>query len=334
MKEIYLFLTESCPNRCKYCYIKYKNTSMTKEDIDKYIEKYKPDRVIFFGGEPLDRLDLLEYTVMKYWKKIKFQVVSSTCSNFEEFLAFNKEYPLDEVQLSWDGFTDSRVDQHGKSVADKVYNNILHASDMGLKFDVKTVVNNENIKDLSKIHDLFKSWLKKGINGQFVIAHGENYSDEFYSELEKQLPYTFDLDKMYFEHMNKINAYLIRDEFCSCDIGKYITVDPMGNENYCTALSQYDIDLGFQKIQTRCKNEKCQNCEYYFLCDGGCRFERYVKFKDKWEYNYLPETCKIVKIYYDTIKNFIDGLSVDERNILASELMKYKKFVYDRYEIV
>lgn len=332
-KELYLFLTEECPNRCKYCYIKWRPETMTEEDIDKHISYYKPTRVIFFGGEPLERLDLLEYTVKKYWKQMKFQVVTSTCSNFKEFLEFNKKYPLDEVQLSWDGFTDSRIDKYGNSVANKVYNNILYAASEGLKCDVKTVINNENIYDLCKLHDLFKSWLSIGVNGEFVIAHGENYSEDFYTELEKQLPYTFDLDKLYMEHMNKINAYLVQDDFCSCDIGKYTIVDPKGEENICTALSQYHINLGNQKSQERCKNEDCQKCKYSYLCDGGCRFERYVKFKDKWEYNYLPCTCRIVKIYAKTIENFLNSLSDKDMERLLQNITRYKKWVYKRYNI-
>lgn len=330
-EELYLFLTETCPNRCKYCYIKYKDEAMNEQDIDKYLAHYNPQRVIFFGGEPLDRLDLLEYTVMKYYGKIKFQVVTSTCSNFREFLDFNKKYPLDEIQLSWDGWSDSRVDQHGKSIADKVYDNILYAASTGLKFDVKTVINNENIQDLLELHSLFKDWIKLGINGQFVIAHGENYTENFYTELDRQLPLTFDLDKMYHEHMNKLNAYLIRDDYATCDVGKYTTVDPRGNENYCTALSQFDIDLGFQKIQERCKHSDCQNCEHYYMCNGGCVFERYVKYKDKWQYNYLPATCKITKTWIKSIEYFLNSLSQDETNILIDMVYRYKDFIHKRY---
>lgn len=332
-KELYLFLTERCPNRCKYCYINYRNANMTEEDIDHYIAQYQPTRIIFFGGEPLERLDLMEYTVKKYFGKIKFQVVTSTCSNFKEFLSFNKEYPLNEVQLSWDGFTDSRVDQQGHSIAEKVYNNILYAMEQGLVFDIKTVVNNENIYDLSKLHDLFKRWKKEktGANGQFVIAHGENYSEDFYKELKRQLPYTFDLDpRLYVEHMNKVISYLTQDEYCTCNIGKYTIIDPDGKENICTALSQYNINLGREKSQKRCTHPDCQKCKYFYLCDGGCRFERYLKFKDRWESNYLPCTCRIVKIYADTIKNFLDSLSPFDEQKLIWQIESYKRWVYDR----
>src|SRR5574344_1644717 len=141
-RELYLLLTEACPNRCEYCYIRDRSnpSSMSMKDIDKYIAKYNPTRILFFGGEPLVRLDLIRDTVMKYYGKIKFQVVTSTSVNFKEFLAFNEKYPLDEIQLSWDGFNDNRIDAFGKRICDKTYENIIYAINNKLKFDIKTVI--------------------------------------------------------------------------------------------------------------------------------------------------------------------------------------------------
>ena len=85
-REYFFFLTNNCPNRCKYCYIDFHSKDMTTEQIDKYMEELKPSRIIFFGGEPLLRLDLIEYTVKKYYGKCKFQVVTSTMANFKDLL--------------------------------------------------------------------------------------------------------------------------------------------------------------------------------------------------------------------------------------------------------
>ena len=52
-KEIYLMLTEACPNRCEYCYIKGRDNpaTMTFEQIDQIIQTEKPSRILFFGGD-------------------------------------------------------------------------------------------------------------------------------------------------------------------------------------------------------------------------------------------------------------------------------------------
>lgn len=332
--EYFFFLTLNCPNRCKYCYIDYNDTGMTKDDIDKYIAKYSPSRIIFFGGEPLLKLDLIEYTVKKYYGKMKFQVVTSTMVNFKEFINFHKEYPLNEVQLSWDGFTNSRVDIAGRSIEDRVYQNILYAISRGVHFDIKTVINNENISQLTQIHKMFKSFKKRHANGEFVIAHGENYSEEFYKELDKQLINTFDLDKMYVEHLNKICAYLNNDRnFCSCDIGKYNTITPNGHVNNCTIMSQYNLRLDDTKSQHRCLHPDCIKCPYGSICDGGCRYERWVKYKDDWDKNYLDCTCKIVKIYANTIQRFLDSLSEEDTNRLIEIMTAYKKWQYKNHNM-
>ena len=321
--ELYLLLTEACPNRCEYCYIKNRDnpSSMSLELIDEKIAKYNPTRILFFGGEPLVRLDLMKEVVKKYYGKIKFQVVTSTSVNFEEFMDFNEQYPFNEVQLSWDGFGSTRVDTGGNSISETVYANILKAMERKLVFDVKCVISNENIHIMEDIHKIFLGWkysTNKRVSGQFVIAHRDYYSEDFYDKLREQLPKTFDIKKLYTDHLNKIIAYVNHDkQFASCNIGKYITIDPYGGESVCTALSQERKKFDIEEVQQPCTHPDCLKCEYSYLCDGGCRYERYNKYGDAWKENYLESTCKVMKIYADTVKNFIDNLDY-----------------YDKYSIV
>lgn len=332
--ELYLLLTEACPNRCEYCYIRNRAnpSSMSIELIDEKIEKYKPQRILFFGGEPLVRLDLMKEVVKKYYGKIKFQVVTSTSINFKEFIEFNKEYPLNEIQLSWDGFNSNRVDTTGASIAAEVYRNIEYAISCGLKFDIKTVISNNNVQYMYDIHKKFKELKEYGVSGQFVIAHRDLYTQDFYDELSKQLPLTMDLNKMYSDHLNKIIAYINADKtFASCDIGKYITIDPYGNESLCTALSQERKDFDFQSVQESCKHEDCIKCEHSRLCDGGCRYERYNQYGDDWQSHYLKSTCKVVNIYANTIQKFLQDLSVNDRYRLQHIILSYKSYLGNYY---
>lgn len=332
-KEVYLFLTNQCPNRCEYCYIDYNNTHMTKEDIDKYMNKYKPKRVIFFGGEPLLELDLIKYTVEKYESSCIFQIVTSTrpSNKWKEFLEFYKTHKI-ELQVSWDGFTDSRVDINGHSIANEVKDNITYAISKGIKFDIKTVVNNYNIKDLTKIHNLFCRLDKEfGINGQIVIAHGEDYTEEFYNELDKQLINLFDHNHLYTMILNYIINIIDDSPSCFCDIGKYITVSPTGVENVCTALSQYQYPIDLQKSQERCTSPDCINCKYSSICDGGCRYERYILYGDEWKSKHQECTCKIMEIIYNTVQKYLSSLTIEDKKKLMNDIMRYKKWIYNKY---
>lgn len=334
-REIYLMITELCPNRCEYCYIRNRANPKTisMDTVDKVIKKYNPNRVILFGGEPLADFDMYKAIVKKYFGQFKMQVVTSTSVNFKEFLEFNKKYPLNEVQLSWDGFNHNRLNAGKEDTSLKTFNNILHAMHEGLKFDIKAVISNHNVHQLVSLHEMFKAFQPHGISGQFVIAHRDEYTDHFYRLLEKNLLYTFDLDKMYSDHLNKIIAYLNRDNgFSSCDGGNYIVIDPDGRESCCTAISQEkSLVISPDEIKRPCLDPDCKNCKYAYLCDGGCRYERYNAFGYEWQYHKLESTCKVVRIYNETIKKWIGSLDVFERKRLLDTIQRYKNYLHNYY---
>lgn len=333
-KEIYLFLTNQCPNRCHYCYIKYNNDCLTEKDIDECIEQNKPDRIVFFGGEPLMRLDLMEYTLEKYHDQMNFQVITSSMANWKEFIKFQKKWHI-ELQISWDGFKDSRVDTSGRSIADRVLNNINYAISEGLDhFDIKTVINNANVKDIPRLNKLFHRLDKEfHINGQYCIARGEDHDDQWFKDLEENLYCTFEgtLEHPYTENLNKIMAYINRAPMQSCAAGKeqsYLTDKTMSS---CTSIAFTEQKYeDFDKIQKRCTSKDCQieNCKYFYLCDGGCRYERMLKFDDKWLDNYLPETCKLMKVYDNLITKYLASLNHEELAELYKIIMRYKNWLY------
>lgn len=333
-KEIYLFLTNQCPNRCHYCYIKYNNDCLTEKDIDECIEQNKPNRVVFFGGEPLMRLDLMEYTLEKYHDQMNFQVITSSMANWKEFIKFQKKWHI-ELQISWDGFKDSRVDTSGRSIADRVLNNINYAISEGLDhFDIKTVINNANVKDIPRLNKLFHRLDREfHINGQYCIARGEDHDDQWFKDLEENLYCTFEgtLEHPYTENLNKIMAYINRAPMQSCAAGKeqsYLTDKTMSS---CTSIAFTEQKYeDFDKIQKRCTSKDCQieNCKYFYLCDGGCRYERMLKFGDKWLDNYLPETCKLMKVYDNLITKYLASLNHEELAELYKIIMRYKNWLY------
>src|SRR5574344_948501 len=194
-KELYLMLTTDCPNRCKYCYIKHDNrkSNMTSKEAILYIEKYKPDRVIMFGGEPLLKLDVIKDIYGMYSDTVftpKFQIVTSTSINFKEFIDFQLETNMfSEIQLSWDGINGDRISTTNKDTGNNTFDNIKYAQSMGVPFDIKCVISEGNIDNLEYIHNTFLDFYrnKQKISGQFVIAHRDYYSEEFFTKLAKSL---------------------------------------------------------------------------------------------------------------------------------------------------
>ena len=334
-KEMYLMLTELCPNRCEYCYIKDRANPKTisMETVKNVITKHDPNRIILFGGEPLADFRRYSEVVTTYYGTRKLQVVTSTSANFKEFLNFNKIFPLDEVQISWDGFNKNRLNAGKKDTSYATFDNIEYAIKRGLKFDIKAVISNNNIKQITELHTIFKQLKPYGVSGQFVIAHRDLYTESFYTGLKENLIKTFDLDKMYTDHLNKIIAYLNQDKsYSSCDGGKYVVIDPDGRESCCTALSQEkNLVITSDEIQKPSLDPDCKDCKYSYLCDGGCRYERYNAYGADWQKHKLESTCMMMKIYDETISEWLQSLKPAETKKLFEIIKSYKSYLRGYY---
>lgn len=331
-KAIYFMMTKFCPNRCKYCYIndKDKNISISTDLIEQKIKELKPIRIIFFGGEPLVELDKIEYIYNKYKDNLKMEVVTSTSANYKDFInrIYNKVNPNQfTLQLSWDGFDNNRIDYLGNNISKNVYNNILWSFDnCKHKFDIKCVISEDNVKNLLNIHNQFLEWHDKA-SGQFVVAHRTDSTNVFFESLENNLIKTFTLKHLYSLHMNLLIQYLNKDSNTgSCDIGKYIVIDVNGKKSYCTALSQEDFIFNENELQKRCLSKDCQNCKLSYLCDGGCRYERYKIFGNKWNEKHLNETCKLMRIYEKCCIEWWDNSSLDIKEKILKEIKRYYNY--------
>jgi radical SAM protein with 4Fe4S-binding SPASM domain len=304
---------------------------MTIETVDKIIKEYDPKRIIFFGGEPLVEINLMEQILQKYYGTRKFQIVTSGLVNYEKFiLDINSKYPFNEIQISWDGIDNtSRISADGVNRQDEIYNKILWTIDQGVKFDVKCVLNNLNIHNMYETCKEFNRLASKGVSGEFVIAHRENFSEEFFEQFEKQLPLCLELqDHMSMEFLNKIMMVIWKDTNTkSCDAGHYHVFRPNGELSHCTILSQFpDYNLTDDELAVRCKHKDCQNCEIAFMCDGGCRYERVVTFGDKWKENYCSHTCRVNKIYYNVISKWLNDMNNSKRWELNDLLLRYSNY--------
>lgn len=336
-------LTTACPNRCKYCYIKDKGVVnfMSMDTLLSSIDSYKPDRIIFFGGEPLLELDKIKYVTDKLYGKTKLQVVTSTSANFKEFISdvYAKTEPgLFDLQVSWDGPDTNRINFKGENIAGKVHENIMMAADMlnyKRGFDVKCVISEDNVKSLTWLHNVFKyAFHSSGISGQFVIAHRTDATDEFFDTLESQLIKTFSLTHAYSMHLRMLMAHIYKDKsFKSCDVGKYTVIDPQGRESYCTALSQEGLNFSPNVLQEECYCEDCKNCRLAHLCDGGCRYERYKIFGAEWQNNHLKSTCRMVEIWEKCLIKWWDKSDQYKKRLIMDKINAYRHHLEEYYKV-
>lgn len=136
--------TEQCNFRCKYCYESFEKGKMTMEN-QKSLLKYIQNRlanssglnISWFGGEPLEALDVIEY-IMKNVKRMcdnrKIIYTSHMTTNAYGLDAetFDKLYKFKiyEYQITLDGLKEQhdiqRVKIDGSGTHDKIIENLVH----------------------------------------------------------------------------------------------------------------------------------------------------------------------------------------------------------------
>ncbi|MDR3563334.1 MAG: radical SAM protein [Negativicutes bacterium] len=333
-REAYLMLTEFCPNRCDYCYIKAKDSraAMSMATVDAIMAEHKPWRVVFFGGEPLVELDLMEEILAKYHGRCRFQLVTSAMVNYERFISkVHRRYPLDEIQVSWDGVGNaSRLSADGVNRQDEVYRKILWTAAQGVGIDVKCVLNNLNIYSMYDTYREFRRLESLGIRGEFVVAHREEISEDFFREFERQLPLCLDpAGRISVEFLNRILNVIQRSRtVASCDAGQYLVFRPDGGLSHCTILSQYyPRAFSAGELVAPCTHPDCAACELAILCDGGCRYERVAVYGEGWRENYCPHTCRLNRIYHRVIRGWQDGMPPAVRLGFNQTLLRYLDFM-------
>lgn len=241
-----------------------------------------------------------------------------------EFLAKNKFL----VGLSLDGprgINDfCRVTGQGDSIFDKVMNTIELFEKYEVDFNVVSVVTNKSADRVSAIYNFFK---RKGFHYlQFIPCLDEKYGehgayslmpeaygtflcrlfDLWYEDFSKGLK----IDIRMFSNLAQMAAGYAPEECGMCGkCNTYFVVESDGSVYPCDFYTQDEWKLGgvedgfsnlykseksmtFMKISQEVKKE-CRNCQYFYLCRGGCRRWRDRKLDGRLEVNYLCEGYKI-----------------------------------------
>lgn len=310
-------------------------------------------RIIFFGGEPLVKLDLIKRIVEEYNNDFQFQVVTNGMVNFHDFMddVYEKYKTNFDVQVSWDGNDITRKMVNGTLSNDTVYNSILTELKKNRIVEGRCVINDNSVKVLHNTYFIFKNLYNDyNFGGDFTIAHQLSFEKDFCLNLKNQLILIFsDIKKDLIKSKDKnifiprfllkcITNVIQKKPVVSCDIGTHIVIKPNGDVYPCTILSQQDNRFKMGNINNNIDtniiddlryNSKClKKCEYKSLCDGGCRYERIKSFSD-WKNNICSHTCEIYSVIYDVIISFLNELSNEEKTNLYQIIYEYNLWKID-----
>lgn len=348
--DVYLMLTEKCPMRCEYCYIKHRadGESMTRETMDKAMEKAvgRP-RIIFFGGEPLLKIDEMAWFIDKYKDRCSgFQTVTSASVNFEEFYKriFRPNMDCFELQMSWDGSEGTRKLFGDFDNSEDVYRKIKFLLDENARFQVRSVINDTNINRLYYLYLKFRNIAAKHDKfcADMTLAHQERFDESFPQKLGhglKRILALIETDveqgrKPYIEQwiLNYIGAAANGTKIMGCNVGTEIIIRPNGDVYPCTMLSQcgerfkmgnvYDDALDTSVIDNLVRQPaECTSCNLKDACMGGCRYEKIARTGDLDIVN--PCYCDQAKTIVPLVRKWLEGLHDDIKSVVLAHAAQY-----------
>ena len=295
------------------------NRIMTNDTVDVLIQRikaYQPSAlsVMFQGGEPtLAGIDYYQYFIDRVQENLSVPVQYALQTNGllidEAYAAFFQKYGF-LIGLSLDGNRKTndryRRDRNGSSVLPQ----ILHAAAILKKhpvnYNILSVIDDENANDIVSTWNYFK---KHGFDYlQFIPyvdeGNGVSLSAEAYGTFLKKV---FDLWYADYRNGNYISVRHIDNyigillgrppENCAmCGVcGSYYVVEANGDlypcDFYCQDAyrvgSLYDerpfaIGEMHQAFieESRLIHSHCRDCEYHFICRGGCKKDRCNGFSE------------------------------------------------------
>lgn len=316
----YWAISSDCNFRCKYCYAncgpiadskakKYLSPIEYKTIIDK-IKDYGFVELVITGGEPLLNSDIFEIANYAKEKGLSCGLLTngSIIKNYdiEKFKIFNY------IKISLDSARRDINDQlRGRGSYDKTIEAIKILKSNNIRVDIGTVITKYNKDNLEEL--ITYLYTKFDVKVHTIANHiplGRGSNDGLGCSFEELRDCDDVIFKTKSELLQKGLNSIIQDFFfpngrkVSCGMGlSEIYINEKGDvypcrmtydkEYYLGNLLDEDIQSILSRVQHITKNlhvdklEGCSECEFRYLCGGGCRM--YHKLYSGSIYkNYLP----------------------------------------------
>ncbi len=320
------------------------------EKVKKFLEKDEAPFLIFYGGEPLMKLDKIKLFMdnLSDIKNIKFYIQTNGLS----LKAIPEKYlhKIGKMLISIDGDKNRTDFNRGKGVYDAVISNIKDIRKKGYKGEIVARMTIsfsdicEQVKHIIKlieqvIFDSIHLQLDAGFyKNDFNLEKFTKFTNEYNNSIDKLLdlwikkmkdgkvlmlyPFIGIFDTLYYNKKSKLPCGAGYANYTITTNGK-ISACPIMNsvENfYCGNLDTNIKDLK----QIHCAEEPCKSCNYYEICGGRCLYSHYAKLWPK----------KGEKLICKTIINLIEGIKKripEIKKLIDSKIISEKDFEYEKY---
>lgn len=329
--QAYVVLSTKCNLRCSYCIRTFTEKTVgeldfedTKLILDSIYKNNSKTHLILTGGEPT--LHPSFFSILSYAEKLFNNI--TVCSNgvySESILQQIINYSRIIVQISLDGPKKIHDLIRGEGNFERAMNSICQLTSHNIQTTISTTVNKLNIQS---VLDLGSILSKYNINkwqiemeqcfseveseNKLNISEWNSFVDLIVNQIKLPLSikkiYDFDLFKKMESKYGKEFLKKIANPNCGCCKSKYY-IYPDKTVRICTCIEKVLLgSLNYESLESILKkmalmrkkldvreNTPCFNCEWLYICNGGCPgYSNYI-FK---EFGYGDIRCPRVKAYY------------------------------------
>jgi radical SAM protein with 4Fe4S-binding SPASM domain len=333
----YVHLTNQCNLHCKGCY-SFNDRRNAAIDLKteiicqglRQLKEVGTKTVVFSGGEPLLRKDIIE--ISKFAKKdCQFeQIILITNGTFNRVEIFSElaKY-IDTISVSVDAYAkDSPSFIRDEGIFKKTIETIQQLKQLGIEVNILPTIHHLNAKKIRKYLELAEQ-LATNINYSLLSACAtEELKDLLFKD--KDLIFIANFlrnanQKVMDTPINK--AGLEAKDHCGAgktilSIGTNGNVYPchmLMSDNYCMGniqnlhikdmLIQSSVAKQFSDLSVDQLNSSCFKCEFKYFCGGGCRARSVMINKNLYQ---KDPYCKLYFNYYDKETEFMTYESSEE----------------------
>ncbi len=308
-------ITGACPLKCPHCYrdsaekplpgeLKYDECVQVIEEL----AKLRPRLLVFSGGEPLLRQDIVDLVSYASSRGLRVAVATSLATATQETIKRLVDAGLKLVAVSLDGAS-SEVHDRFRGVPGlfkKVTELINVLLDYGITVQLNFTLTRKNAEELPKVAELAE---RLGVRYMHVlhflpVGRGRKYTSELELPVKSALTLLMNLLRREWNIIIKptcipqfwpLAKELLPDLYAKltamyapgCIAGsRYFYISPIGDVQPCPYLG---LKLGnvrektlsdilkeplFEKLRSRELSGRCGSCSYRDIC-GGCRARAY-----------------------------------------------------------
>ncbi|MCR5036427.1 MAG: SPASM domain-containing protein [Bacteroidales bacterium] len=312
-----ILTTLACNMSCPYCYESKTNTFMKHETADQIIDwvganlsDKKVLSINWFGGEPLLKLDIIEYLskgFMSLCEKHNVRYTASITTNGylldTQAVQTLESCNVFDVQVTFDGnkqlHNTIKHLANGQGSYDRIVSNISNyccISKSHLPLRIRVNLSDDNYDSISLLLNDLPEVVKEhsSIFFRWLYANEASGWNEFSKKKQSASVYKgiFDLLKIAHDKGYHIENRCESEDFCFCEADNpgFYTIDPLGNIYLCVHDYKPEFSIGnvFKGItpekQTQfyafrnvsvLNDDECMNCKVLPICNGGCRKFRF-----------------------------------------------------------